>query len=125
MGQRITVNQTKGGLGSGIIVVTANTTGYLSTTANAPAGFRANTAGETISAMRIAEVAWSGAAASTLTISRGGNTVWVGYGTGYVDFQANQMRLEASTGGDALANVVFQTAGNMNFVIKLHKSSGA
>ncbi len=125
MAQRITINQKKGHRGTGLIVVAANTSGFISTSANSPAGNRANTAGETISAMHIAELAWSGEAGAKVSVLRGGNTLFIAYNSGFIDFQANQMRLEHAAGGDAQANVVWTVVGNINFVIKIHKNSGA
>ena len=99
MGQRITVRTSKGSLGSGRVIVVANTTGFVSTTVNADADHAANTVGETVSAMYVSALEWSGAANGVLTILRGANTVWECYGNGEADFSEKQMRLE--TGGDA------------------------
>ena len=128
MAQVITVNQNKGSRGTGVVVVRSDATGFLSS--NGVVGVsRANTAGETISTMHIAEVAWNCANGATWTLSRGNgvgaNTVWVTHGlSGYHDFQSNQMRLEAPN-TSASANVVFTLAGGAgNIIIKIHKNSG-
>jgi len=128
MAQVITVNQNKGSRGTGVVVVRSDATGFLSS--NGVVGVsKANTAGETISTMHIAEVAWNCASGATWTLSRGNgvgaNTVWVTHGlSGYHDFQANQMRLEAPN-TSASANVVFTLAGGAgNIILKMHKNSG-
>ena len=124
MAQRITVNQTKGTRGSGVLVCVANTTGFLSTSASAPAENKANTAGETISAMYISEIQWSGAPSSLVVFKRGANTVWTSYGeNGHADFKNSQMRLEQNA-LEASANIVFETTGNINFILKVTKNSG-
>ena len=130
MAQRITVNQTKGTRGSGVLVCVANTTGFLSTSASAPAVNKANTAGETISAMYISEIQWSGEAyepggsSSVIVFKRGANTVWTSYGeNGHADFKNSQMRLEQNA-LEASANIVFETTGNINFILKVTKNSG-
>jgi hypothetical protein len=128
MTQAITVNQNKGSRGSGILVVRSDASGFLSTSDNAPTDAKANTAGETISAMYVAEIAWSCASAATWSIKRGNgvgaNTLWTTNGTsGFLDFQASQMRLE--TTGAETANVSFTLAGGTgNIIIKMHKQSG-
>ena len=125
MAQAITINQSKGSRGAGVLVVRSDATGFISTTGNAPANSQANNVGEVISKMHIAESAWScNAAADDWTIKRGGNTVFKCHGqNGQIDFAQNQMRLEASD-GDAQANVVFTLAGAGNIIIKMHKSGG-
>jgi hypothetical protein len=127
MAQVITVNQNKGSRGTGILVVRSDATGFIGT--NGVEGVSlANTAGETISAMHVAEIAWSCAAAATWTIKRGNgvgaNTIWTTNGTsGLLDFQASQMRLESA--GSETANVSFTLAGGAgNIIIKMHKNSG-
>ena len=127
MAQVITVNQNKGSRGTGILVVRSDATGFIGT--NGVQGVSlANTAGETISAMHVAEIAWSCAAAATWTIKRGNgvgaNTIWTTNGTsGFLDFQASQMRLEPA--GSETANVSFTLAGGAgNIIIKMHKNSG-
>ena len=127
MAQVITVNQNKGSRGTGILVVRSDATGFIGT--NGVEGVSlANTAGETISAMHVAEIAWSCAAAATWTIKRGNgvgaNTIWTTNGTsGLLDFQASQMRLEPA--GSETANVSFTLAcGAGNIIIKMHKNSG-
>jgi len=128
MAQTITVNQNKGSRGAGILVVRSDASGFISTSGNAPADSKANTAGETISAMNIAELAWSCASGATWTVKRGNgvgaNTVWVTHGTsGFLDFAASQMRLEQS--GVGAANVSFTLAGGAGqLILKMHKSSG-
>lgn len=124
MAQVITVNQNKGSRGTGILVVRSDATGFLST--NGVDGVsQANTAGETISAMHLAEVTWStNSASAAWTLKRGADTVFVCHGqNGHINFQQSQMRLE--TGNQAQANVVFELAGGTgNIVIKIHKQSG-
>lgn len=123
MAQVITVNQNKGSRGTGILVVRSDATGHIDL-ASANTTHAANTTGETVNNLYIAEIAWScNAATDDWTIGRGGNTVFKCHGqNGYIDFQANQMRLEA--GGDAQANVVFTLSGAGNIIVKLHKQSG-
>ena len=126
MAQVITVNQVIGSRGTGALVVTSDATGFLSTAANAPAGVsKANTAGETISAMYITDlVTTCSAAGGNWTIKRGANTVFVAYGNGQYKFRDKGMRLEVSA-GDAVANVVFTKSGTGYMQMKLTKSSNA
>jgi len=127
MGQRITINQNNGSKGTSILVCVANTSGFLKTFANSAVSnttHKINVSGETVSKTHIAYFSWSGAAGSTVTLLRGGNTVFKGTGTGERNFFENQIRLESPTGGDAQANVVFTTSGDITFIIKLHKTSG-
>ena len=128
MAQVITVNQVIGSRGTGALVVTSDATGFLSTAANAPAGVsKANTAGETISAMYITDIVTTGSTAATSwTIKRGATTVWVAYGNGQYKFRDKGMRLEADTSA-AAANVVFTLAGGGTgyMQMKLTKSSNA
>ncbi len=125
MAAKITVNQNIGSRGTGALVVTSDATGFLSTTANAPATAKANTAGETISAMYITDlVTTCSAAGGNWTIKRGANTVFVAYGNGQYKFRDKGMRLEASA-GDAVANVVFTKSGTGYMQMKLTKSSNA
>ena len=127
MAQAITVNQSIGSRGTGALVVTSDATGFLSTTAGAPATAKANTAGETISAMYITDIVTTGSTAATSwTIKRGGTTVFVAYGYGQYKFRDKGMRLEADTTA-AAANVVFTLGGGGTgyMQMKLTKSSNA
>ena len=126
MAAKITVNQNIGSRGTGALVVTSDATGFLSTAANAPAGIsKANTAGETISAMYITDIVTTGSAAGTSwTIKRGATTVFVAYGNGQYKFRDKGMRLEADTSA-AAANVVFTLSGTGYMQMKLTKSSNA
>ena len=125
MAQKITVNQSKGSRGVSTLVVRANTTGFISFTGNAPENYAANTAGETVSSLHIAEIYWNtNNAAFYWTIRRGNTTVFRCYGqNGYANFADKGMRLETPT--EAQANVVFIQTGNVDLVMKLHKSGGA
>ena len=125
MGQVITINQSKGSRGTGILVVRSDSSGHIDL-ASANSVVAANTTGETVSNLYIAEIVWSSSGSSlSWTISRGSNTVFECFGSnGYVDFQANQMRLENGP-NESQANVVFTKSGNNgNIIIKLHKQSG-
>ena len=111
MAQTITVNQSKGsrGVSSG----------------NAPENYAANTAGETVSSLYIAEIFWNTNNANFYwTIRRGNTTVFRCYGqNGYANFADKGMRLETPT--EAQANVNFNQVGNVQLIMKLHKSGGA
>jgi hypothetical protein len=82
----------------------------------------ANTIGETLESMAISEVMWS--SNNTWVIARGANTIATFSGSGYHDYQASGMRLEASA-GDLSANLVATLSGGAGVItIKLHKVSG-
>jgi hypothetical protein len=125
MAQTITVNQSKGSRGVSSLVVRANSTGFVSFTGNAPVNYAANTAGETVSSLHIAEIYWSTSNASYYWRIRRGNTeVFRCYGqNGYINFADNGLRLETPT--EAQANVVFIQSGSVDLVMKLHKSGRA
>jgi len=125
MVQTITVNQSKGSRGVSSLVVHANSTGFISFTGNAPENYAANTAGETVSSLYIAEMYWNTSNSNYYwTIRRGGTTVFRCYGqNGYINFADNGLRLETPT--EAQANVVFIQSGNVELIMKLHKSGGA
>ena len=125
MPQIITVNQSKGSRGVSSLVVRSNVSGFISFTGNAPVNYAANTAGETVSSLRIAEMYWTFSnAAYYWRIYRGGSLVFNCTGqSGYVNFIDNGLRLETPT--QAQANVVMSLSGVGNIVMKLHKSGGA
>ena len=125
MAQTITVNQSKGSRGVSSLVVRANSSGFISFTGNAPVNYAANTAGETVSSLYIAEIFWStGNAGYALYVKRGNTTVFRCFGQeGYLNFADKGMRLETPT--EAQANVVFTAYGTVDFVMKLHKSGRA
>ena len=124
MAQAITVNQNKGSLGTGSLVVRSDATGFISTSDNAPALNRANTAGETISSMHIAEIKWTNLYTYGIWyIYRGSSIVYRCYGQGgHLKLAENSMRLETPT--EAQANLVFVESGFGSIVIKMHKNSG-
>lgn len=118
---RLTQNQTKGG--TGYTTVQSDQTGFINTNGGE---LGANDTGETVNAMHISKIMWSVAntapGAATWTVSRGGNTVAVLTGSGTLDFQEENIRVEA--GGDPQANVVFTLANGSGVInIKLHKQS--
>jgi len=124
MAQQITVNQNKGSLGTGSIVVRSDQSGFISTTGNGAFWNRANTAGETISSMHIAEIKWTNLYTyGYWYVYRGGTLVYRCYGQGgHLKLAENQMRLETPT--EAQANLVFTESGFGNIIIKMHKNSG-
>jgi hypothetical protein len=124
MGQSITVNQNKGSLGTGSIVVRSDSSGFISTSDNAPALYRANTAGEIISSMHIAEIKWTNLYTyGYWYVYRGSTLVYRCFGQGgHLKLAENQMRLETPT--EAQANLVFTESGFGNIIIKMHKNSG-
>tara|TARA_R110000787_G_scaffold174922_1_gene287459 strand:+ start:256 stop:633 length:378 start_codon:yes stop_codon:yes gene_type:complete len=124
MAQAITVNQNKGSLGTGSLVVRSDATGFISTSDNAPALNRANTAGETISSMHIAEIKWTNLYTYGIWyIYRGSSIVYRCYGQGgHLKLAENSMRLETPT--EAQANLVFTESGFGSIIIKMHKNSG-
>ena len=124
MAQSITVNQSKGSLGTGSLVISSDQTGFISTSDNAPALNRANTAGEIISSMHIAEIKWTNLYTyGYWYIYRGSTLVYRCYGQGgHLKLAENQMRLETPT--EAQANLIFSESGYGSIVIKMHKNSG-
>ena len=124
MAQQITVNQNKGSLGTGSIVVRSDSSGFISTSDNAPALYRANTAGEIISSMHIAEIKWTNLYTyGYWYVYRGSTLVYRCFGQGgHLKLAENQMRLETPT--QAQANLVFTESGFGNIIIKMHKNSG-
>ena len=125
MAQIITVNQSKGSRGVSTLVVRSDATGFISFTGNAPVNYAANTAGETVSSLHIAEMYWTFSnPAYYWRIFRGSDQVFNCTGqSGYVNFIDNGLRLETPT--QAQANVVMSLSGIGNIVMKLHKSGGA
>ena len=84
----------------------------------------ANSAGETVTEMRISEVMWSVASGNRWTVTRGANTILVLGGSGHHDYQSNGIRLEASQ-GDLIANVhCALSGGHGTIIVKMHKASG-
>ena len=124
MAQTITVNQSKGSRGVSTLVVRSDATGFISTSDNAPALNRANTAGEIISSMHIAEIKWTNLYTYGIWyIYRGSTIVYRCYGQGgHLKLAENSMRLETPT--EAQANLVFTESGFGSIIIKMHKNSG-
>ena len=127
MAHRITINQNKGSKGTGILVIRSDATGFVKLNSNtANTHTKANTAGETVSAMYLAGAFWTLANTNgSWTINRGANTIVTLYGaSGYHEFWAEQTRLEI--GGEPQANIVFTLAsGPGSLVLKFHKTAGA
>ena len=125
MAQIITMNQSKGSLGTSSLVFRSDQTGFISFTGNAPANYAANTAGETVSSLHIAEIAWTMYSAGHYWyIRRGTQPVFNCTGqSGHMNFIYNGMRLE--TPYEAQANVQISLSGNGKIIMKLHKSGGA
>jgi len=125
MAQIITVNQSKGSRGTSSLVVRSDAAGFVSFTGNAPVNYAANTAGETVSSLYIAEMYWSTSNANYYWyIRRGNNIVFNCYGqNGYVNFIDNGLRLEVPA--LAQANLQFNISGAGNIIIKCHKIGGA
>lgn len=121
MAADITVRQSSGSRGSGIVVIRSDVTGgLLLNTAGAVEGANA-TAAETVSSMTIAHIAWTG----EWTIQRGADTVFStpSGSWGQYDFADEQLKLETSA--QETANVVFTAgAGANSIIIKMHKRSG-
>lgn len=118
----ITVNQPRGTV---VFRSSGGNTAFISTSANAPTSSRANTVGETISAMYISEIMWTiKDSAVHWAISRGANTILQLHGTDHWDLKSTGMRLEV--GGDAQSNCSVQLSGGSDgdIIIKLHKVSG-
>jgi hypothetical protein len=122
MAQLFTVKQTKGSRGTGIVIVRSDVTGGVQRN-NASIG--ANTVGEDVRSMTIADVYWSLDTASDWAIKRGSTVVYTIYGpgSGSLNFADNQMRLETSA--EETANVGFDLTGTGSILLKLHKRSGA
>jgi len=125
MAQIITMNQSKGSLGTSSLVFRSDTAGFISFTGNAPVNYAANTAGETVSSLHIAEMYWTLASAGHyFYIRRGTQPVFNCTGqSGHMNFIDNGLRLETSY--EAQANVQITLAGTGNIIMKLHKSGGA
>jgi hypothetical protein len=121
MATDITVRQSSGSRGSGIVVIRSDVTGgLLLNTSGAVEG--ANSVGETVVSMTIAHIAWTG----EWTIKRGDDTVFsTPTGSwGQYDFADEQLKLEIPA--QETANVVFAAgAGANSIIIKMHKRSGA
>ena len=122
MASNITVRQTSGSRGSGIVVIRSDVTGGLNlNTDGAKEGANA-TSSETVASMTIAHIAWTG----EWTIKRGDDTVFStpSGSWGQYDFADEQLKLE--TTAQETANVVFTAgAGAESIIIKMHKRSGA
>jgi hypothetical protein len=122
MATDITVRQSSGSRGSGIVVIRSDVTGgLLLNTAGAVEGANASL-GETVIGMTIAHIAWTG----EWTLKRGDDTVFsTPTGSwGQYDFADEQLKLE--TPAQETANVVFTAgAGAGSIIIKMHKRSGA
>ncbi len=113
---------TKSGKPGGYVVLRATENdGFKLNHATLPA---ANSAGETVSEMRISEVMWSVASGNRWTVKRGANTMLELGGNGHHDYQGNGIRLEVSK-GDLTANVnCTLTGGTGTIIVKMHKASG-
>lgn len=122
MAQQITLNQTVGSRGSGIVVVRSDATGgvKLNTAAGAEG---ANSINEFVQSMTITDIAWSCAASAKWDIKRGDTTVYTCHGSGHLNSGDNQLRLE--TIAEQTANVQFILTGDGTLILKLHKVSGA
>ena len=84
----------------------------------------ANSAGETVTEMRISEIMWSVAASQRWTVKRGANTMAELAGNGHQDYQGNGIRSEVSQ-GDLTANLNCTLSGGTGtIIVKMHKSSG-
>lgn len=115
MANAITINQTKGSRGVGIMVI--RKTGAGSDVIDFAV---ANTPGEIITEAYVAEVAWAGGA---LTLLRGANTVFQGGTDGHIDFTSSQLRLE--TGGDPQGTLTITLGAAGTALVKVHKTAGA
>jgi hypothetical protein len=116
MTQKITLNQR-----AGYIVINTDATGYLNLNGGT---YPANAAGETVASMSVSKIVWSNVSNNAVwTIARGGNTIFTAQGeNGFIDFQEEGLPLEAATGGDKSANLVFTLAGSTGrLIIKAHK----
>lgn len=113
---------TKSGKPGGYVVLRATgTDGFKLNHATLPA---ANSAGETVSEMRISEIMWSVAASQRWTVKRGANTMVELAGNGHHDYQANGIKLEVSQ-GDLTANLNCTLSGGTGtIIVKMHKASG-
>lgn len=113
---------TKSGKPNGYVVLRATATdGFKLNHATLPA---ANSAGETVSEMRISEVMWSIASGNRWTVKRGANTMLELGGNGHHDYQGNGIKLEVSQ-GDLTANLnCTLTGGTGTIIVKMHKASG-
>lgn len=121
MAAEITVRQSSGSRGSGIVVIRSDVTGgLLLNTDGVKEGANA-TSSETVASMTIAHIAWTG----EWTLKRGDDTVFsTPTGSwGQYDFADEQLKLETSA--QETANVVFTAgAGAESIIIKMHKRSG-
>lgn len=121
MATDITVRQSSGSRGSGIVVIRSDVTGgLLLNTDGVKEGANA-TSSETVASMTIAHIAWTG----EWTLKRGDDTVFsTPTGSwGQYDFADEQLKLETSA--QETANVVFTAgAGAESIIIKMHKRSG-
>lgn len=80
-----------------------------------------NTSYDDTSEFWIQHIQWN-VASGTVTIARGGNTVFEGGTSGNINLASAQMRLE--TGGDAAANLVITTAAAGTVLVTVHKKAG-
>ncbi len=113
---------TKTGKPGGYVVLrTSATDGFKLNHATLPS---ANSAGETVTEMRISEIMWSVAASQRWTVKRGANTMLELAGNGHQDYQGNGIRLEVSQ-GDLTANLNCTLSGGTGtIIVKMHKASG-
>lgn len=121
MATDITVRQSSGSRGSGIVVVRSDVSGGLNLNTDGVKEGANATSSETVASMTIAHVAWTG----EWTLKRGDDTVFsTPTGSwGQYDFADEQLKLETSA--QETANVVFTAgAGAESIIIKMHKRSG-
>lgn len=121
MATEITVRQSSGSRGSGIVVIRSDVTGgLLLNTAGVIEGANVSSV-ENVFGMTIAHITWTG----DWTVSRGDDLVFrtPSNSWGQYDFTDGQLKLETST--QETANVIFAAGGATgSIVIKMHKSSG-
>ena len=121
MATDITVRQSSGSRGSGIVVVRSDVSGGLNLNTDGVKEGANATSSETVASMTIAHVAWTG----EWTLKRGDDTVFsTPTGSwGQYDFADEQLKLETSA--QETANVVFTAgAGAESIIFKMHKRSG-
>lgn len=121
MATDITVRQSSGSRGSGIVVIRSDVSGGLNLNTDGVKEGANATSSETVASMTIAHIAWTG----EWTLKRGDDTVFsTPTGSwGQYDFADEQLKLE--TAAQETANVVFTAgAGANSIIIKMHKRSG-
>ena len=124
MATDITVRQSSGSRGSGIVVIRSDVSGGLNLNTDGVKEGANATSSETVASMTIAHIAWTG----EWTLKRGDDTVFsTPTGSwGQYDFADEQLRLEHNFLEES-ANLTFaNTAGGTapSLVIKMHKRSG-